>query len=184
MFSPVNYGTLYTDYFSATGIGVGVRHEFALNDYSAFSFYGYGIEDKIKNEFRWESRLRGLWAVSSSLQGRVEADLPGDGLFSQDYSVARRDPSLVSTVREYDISTTLTRQQYTLGVLLRRQELADPNDPLEAHFIDSQIALPQINFSLFPQPLIDKNFIKYDLTLNGDHTYTQANGNSKFLHAN
>jgi len=149
-----------------------------LNDYSVFSLYGYGIEENDTNQLRWESRLRGLWAVSSSLQGRVEADLPGDGLFSQDYSVARRDPSLVSTVREYDISTTLTRQQDTLGLLLRRQEMIDLNniDSIESHFTESLINLPQINFSLFPQPLIDKNFIKYDLTLNGDHTYTQANG--------
>jgi len=174
LFSPKNYGALYTDYFSIKGVGIGVRHEFALNDYSAFSLYGYGIEEKDTDQFRWESRLRGLWAVSSSLQGRVEADLPGDSQFSQNYSVARRDPTLVSTQREYDISTTLTRQQYTLGVLLQRQLLADPNN--QFNFIDSQIALPQVNFSLFPQPLINKNFIKYDLTLNGDHTYTQANG--------
>jgi lipopolysaccharide assembly outer membrane protein LptD (OstA) len=176
LFSPTNYGTLYTDYFSRKGIGIGFRHEFSLNAYSAFSFYGYGIEEKDTNQFRWESRLRGLWAVSSSLQGRVEADIPGDGLFSQDYSVARRDPSLVSTQREYDISMTLTRQNYTLGVLLDRQLLPNPNDPLEVNYVDSQIALPQINFSLFPQPLIDKNFIKYDMTLTGEHLYTQSDG--------
>jgi lipopolysaccharide assembly outer membrane protein LptD (OstA) len=176
LFSPTNYGALYTDYFSKKGIGIGFRNEFALNDYSAFSLYFYGIEEKDTDKFRYESRLRGLWAVSSSLQGRVEADLPGDAFFSSDYSVARRDPSLVSTQREYDISTTLTRQQYTLGVLFRRQLLADPNDPTGTNFIDSLINLPQVNFSLFPQPLIDKNFIKYDLTLNADHTYTQANG--------
>jgi lipopolysaccharide assembly outer membrane protein LptD (OstA) len=176
LFSPTNYGALYTDYFSKKGIGIGFRNEFALNDYSAFSLYFYGIEEKDTNKFRYESRLRGLWAVSSSLQGRVEADLPGDSFFSSDYSVARRDPSLVSTQREFDISTTLTRQQYTLGVLFRRELFADPNDPTGANYIDSLINLPQVNFSLFPQPLIDKSFIKYDLTLNADHTYTQANG--------
>jgi lipopolysaccharide assembly outer membrane protein LptD (OstA) len=176
LFSPVNYGALYTDYFSKKGIGIGFRHEISLNAYSAFSLYGYGIEEKDTNQFRWESRLRGLWAVSSSLQGRVEADIPGDGLFSQYYSVARRDPSLVSTQRKYDVSMTLTRQNYTLGLLFDRQLLPDPNDPLEVNYIDSQIALPQINFSLFPQPFIDKNFIKYDMTVNGNHTYTQANG--------
>src|ERR1700677_796242 len=176
LFSPKNYGALYTDYFSSKGIGIGVRHEFALNDYSAFSLYGYGIEEKDTNQFRWESRLRGLWAVSSSLQGRVEADIPGDGLFSEDYSVARRDPSLVSTQREYDVSMTLTRPNYTLGVLLDRQLLPDPNDPLEVNYIDSQIELPQINFSLFPQPLINKNFLKYDMTLTGEHLYTQNDG--------
>jgi len=176
LFNPTNYGALYTDYFSKKGIGIGFRNEFALNEYSAFSLYFYGIEEKDTGKFRYESRLRGLWAVSSSLQGRVEADLPGDSFFSSDYSVARRDPSLVSTQREYDISTTLTRQQYTLGVLFRRQLLADPNDLTGTNFIDSFINLPQVNFSLFPQPLMDKNFIKYDLTLNADHTYTQANG--------
>ncbi len=173
LFTPTNYGALYTDYFSKKGIGVGFRHEFALNDYSAFSLYGYGIQEKDTNQFRWESRLRGLWAISSSFQGRVEADLPGDGYFSQDYSVARRDPSLVSTVKEYDISTTLTRQQYTLGLLYRRQETVDPANSY--HFQESLENLPQINFSLFPLPLIDKNFIKYDVTLNADHTYTIAN---------
>ena len=176
LFSPTNYGALYTDYFSHKGIGIGFRHEFSLNAYSAFSLYGYGIEEKDTNQFRWESRLRGLWAVSSSLQGRVEADIPGDGLFSEDYSVARRDPSLVSTQREYDVSMTLTRPNYTLGVLLDRQLLPDPNDPLEVNYIDSQIELPQINFSLFPQPLINKNFLKYDMTLTGEHLYTQNDG--------
>jgi hypothetical protein len=50
------------------------------------------------------------------------------------------------------------------------------NDAIESQFVESLQNLPQINFSLFPQPLFTKSFIKYDLTLNGDHTYTQANG--------
>lgn len=173
--SPTNYGALYTDYFSKQGFGLGIRHEIALNDSSVFSLYGYGVDDKTKGIFRWESRLRGLWAISSSIQGRVEADLPGDGYFSQDYSVARRDPTLVSTLREYDVSATLTKQQYTLGLLLRRQETPDPNDPNETHFIESLQNLPQINFSLFPQPFLTRNFLKYDMTLDADHTYTSLN---------
>ena len=124
LFSPGNYGALYTDYFFRKGLGIGVRHEIALNDYSTLSLYGYGIRENDSSRLRWESRIRGLWAVSSSLQGRVEADLPGDGLFSEDYSVARRDPSLVSTLREYDVSMTLTRPQFTFGALLRQQESA------------------------------------------------------------
>jgi len=176
-FNPKSYGALYTDYFFKKGLGLGLRHEIALNDYSVLSLYGYGIQEKDTHQFRWEGRARGLWAISSNFQGRLEADVPGDGLFSNDYSVARRDPSLVSTFREFDISTTYGTQNYTLGLLARRQESADFSNPpqSESHFTESLQTLPQLTFSLFPQPLIGKNWLKYDLTLQGDHTYTQAN---------
>lgn len=175
LLNPKSYGALYTDYFSKKGLGLGLRHEIALNDYSVLSLYGYGIEEGDTKRFRWESRARGLWAFSSSIQGRLEADIPGDGFFSQDYSAARRDPSLVSTYREYDLSTTLTKTQYTLSFLLRRQEspnFGDSNDPNETNFQRTLQNLPQIGFSLFPQRLIGKNWLKWDLTLNGDHTWT------------
>jgi len=187
LFDPKSYGALYTDYFFKKGFGLGLRHEIALNDYSVLSLFGYGIQEKDSQQLRWESRIRGLWAISSSLQGRVEADLPGDGLFSQDYFVANRDPSLVSTVREYNLSATYAHQQYTLGVLFRRQESMDINNPvitgsttgapttLFSNFIQTLQNLPQANFTLFPQPLIFKNWLKYDLSLQGDHTFTQAN---------
>jgi lipopolysaccharide assembly outer membrane protein LptD (OstA) len=179
LFNPTSYGSLSTDYFFKKGLGLGLRHEIALNDYSVLSLYGYGIDEKDTNHLRWESRIRGLWALSSSVQGRIEADIPGDGMFSQDYSVARRDPSLVSTQREYDLSATLSRQQYSLGVLFRRQETPnfnDTTDTIESHFNRSLQTLPQLNFSLFPQRLIGSNWLKWDLSLNGDHTWTQADG--------
>src|ERR1019366_4270767 len=168
------------------GIGVGLRHEIALNDSSVLSLYGYGIQEKDTPNFRWEGRARGLWALSSSFQGRVEADIPEDSFFSQDYSVARRDPSLVSTFKEFDVSTTLTRQQWTLGLLMRRQESADFTNPVISGSVSSPATLyskylltlqnlPQLTFTLFPQPIIWKNWLKYDLTLQGDHTYTKAN---------
>lgn len=175
LLSPKSYGALYGDYFFKKGLGLGVHHEIALNDYSVLSLYGYGVDEKDTQRFRWEGRARALWALSSNFQGRVEADLPGDGFFSNDYSVARRDPSLVSTVREYDVSTTYTNPQYTLGLLLRRQESADPNDPTGTHFIENLQNLPQANFSLFPRSLIGKNWLKYDLSLQGDHSYTLGN---------
>jgi hypothetical protein len=178
LLNPKSYGALYTDYFFQKGIGLGLRHEIALNDYSVLSLYGYGIKEKDTKQFRWEGRIRGLWAFSSNFQGRVEADLPGDGNFANDYSVAQRDPSLVSTFREYDVSTTYTNLNYTLGLLLRRQDLADGSNPptSEFNFIRSLENWPQATFSLFPQPLIGKNFLKYDLSLQGDHTYTQSDG--------
>jgi len=175
LINPKSYGALYTDYYFKKGLGLGVRHEIALNDYSVLSLYGYGIQQKDDQKFRWESRVRGLWAFSSSLQGRVEADLPGDGFFSNDYSVARRDPSLVTTVREYDVSATFTQTDYSMGLLARLQQTADPNDPNETNFIKSLETLPQLTFSLFPQPFLWKNWLKYDLSLQGDHTWTQAN---------
>ena len=178
LFNPKSYGALYGDYFAKKGLGLGVRHEIALNDYSVLSLYGYGIQEGDTHRFRWESRARGLWAFSSSLQGRLEADVPGDGFFSQDYSVARRDPSLVSTYREYDLSATWTQTQYTLSFLLRRQEnpnFGDPNDPTETNFQKSLQTLPQIGFSLFPQRFLGSNWLKWDLTLNGDHTWTISN---------
>lgn len=175
LFSPTNYGALYTDYFFRKGIGLGVRHEIALNDYSVLSLYGYGIQERDTQQFRWEGRARGLWALSSTFQGRVETDLPGDGFFSQNYSVARRDPSLVSTAREYSVSTTFSRQQFTLSALFRRQEIADIADPLETHFVENLENLPQVSFSLFPQPLVGKNWLKFDMNVQGDHTFTRAN---------
>ncbi len=175
LFSPTNYGALYSDYFFRKGLGLGLRHELALNNESVLSLYGYGIPEKDTQRFRWEGRARGLWALSSGLQGRVEADIPGDGFFSQDYSVARRDPSLVSTVREYDISATLTRQQWNLGLLFRRQETPDFSVTTETNFVQSLQTLPQLTFSLLPQSLIGKNWLKYDLNLTGDHTYTKSN---------
>ncbi len=186
LLSTTNFGALYSDYFFKKGIGVGLRHEIALNDSSVLSLYGYGIQEKDTPNFRWEGRARGLWALSSSFQGRVEADIPGDSFFSQDYSVARRDPSLVSTVKEFDVSTTLTRQQWTLGLLMRRQESADFTKPVISGLVSSPATLysnyfltlqnlPQLTFTLFPQPIIWKNWLKYDLTLQGDHTYTKAN---------
>lgn len=178
LFNPKNYGALYTDYFFKKGFGLGLRHEIALNDYQVLSLYGYGIDEKDTHQFRWEGRARMLWALSSNFQGRVEADIPGDGIFSTDYSVARRDPTLVSTVKEYDISTTYTNQKYTLGLLIRRQETADYSNPpqSEYHFIESLQNLPQATFSLFPMSLLFKEGPKYDLSLQGDRTYTQANG--------
>jgi hypothetical protein len=99
-------------------------------------------------------------------------------MFSNDYSVARRDPSLVSSFREYDISTTYGNSVYTLGLLARRQETADLTNPpqSEYNFQQSLQALPQLNFSLFPQPLLGRDLLKFDLTMQGDHTYTVANG--------
>jgi lipopolysaccharide assembly outer membrane protein LptD (OstA) len=188
LLNPKSYGALYTDYFFKKGLGLGLHHEVALNDYQVLSLYGYGIQEKDDHLFRWEGRARMLWALSSNFQGRVEADLPGDGNFSNDYSVARRDPSLVSTVREFDISTTYTNPNYTLGLLLRRQEIANVINPdiinpnsaapitYYSNFIESLQNLPQANFSLFPQPLLWKYGPKYDLSLQGDHTYTQADG--------
>ncbi len=178
LFNPTSYGALYADYFFKKGLGLGVRHELGLNDYSALSLYGYGIEEKDTHRFRWESRARGLWAFSSNFQGRLEVDYPEDGLFSEDYSVARRDPSLVSTYREYDLSATLTRLQYTFSFLIRRQENPDftINDPNETNFTRSLQNLPQFNFNLFPQRLIGSNWLKWDLSLAGDHTYTLNDG--------
>lgn len=189
LLNPKSYGALYTDYFFKQGLGLGLRHELALNDYQVLSLYGYGIQEKGgSQQLRWEGRARMLWALSANFQGRVEADLPGDGQFSNDYSVARRDPTLVSTVREYDISSTYTNPKYTLGLLLRRQEIADVNNPhiinpsssspvtLYSNFTESLQNLPQATFSLFPQDLLFKYGPKYDLSLQGDHTYTQANG--------
>src|SRR6185369_5630025 len=89
LFSPTNYGAFYGDYFFKKGLGLGVRHEIALNDYSTLSLYGYGIPEKDTQRFRWETSARGLWALSSNFQGRVQADIPSDGFFSRDYSVAR-----------------------------------------------------------------------------------------------
>ncbi|HUO58059.1 MAG TPA: LptA/OstA family protein [bacterium] len=188
-----SYGALYTDYFFKKGFGLGVSHELALNDFSTLSLYGYGIQEKDSQLFRWEGRARGLWAISSSLQGRVEADVPGDGNFGQHYSVAQRDPSLVSTTREFDISTTYSARQFTLGVLLRRTELADvtnpnintvdPSNPVTIYpnYLLSTQMLPQFNFSLFPQNLIGKNWLKYDLTLQGDRTYNQAQSQMGYI---
>ncbi len=178
LFNPTSYGALYTDYFFKKGLGLGVRHELGLNEYSALSLYGYGIDEKDTHRLRWESRARGLWAFSSNFQGRLEVDYPEDGMFSQDYSVARRDPSLVSTYREYDLSATLTRLQYTFSFLLRRQENPDFSigDTTETHFTRSLQSLPQFNFNLFPQRLIGRNWLKWDLSLSGDHTYTLTDG--------
>ena len=176
LLNPKSYGALYTDYYFKKGLGLGVRHEIALNDYSVLSLYGYGVQQKDDQKFRWESRIRGLWAFSSSLQGRVEADLPGDGFFSNDYSVARRDPSLVTTVREYDLSATWTQNDYSVGLLGRLQETVDPTDPNETTFMRSLETTPQLTFSLFPQPFLWKNWLKYDVSFQGDHTWTQANG--------
>lgn len=179
LLNPKSYGAFYVDYFAKKGLGLGIRHEIALNDYSVLSLYGYGIQEGDTHQFRFESRIRGLWALSSSLQGRLEADIPGDGMFSSDYGVAQRDPSLVSSYREYDLSTTLTRTQYTLSFLLRRQEspnFGDSNDVNETDFQRTLQNLPQIAFNLFPQRLIGSNWLKWDLTLNGDHTWTQTDG--------
>jgi lipopolysaccharide export system protein LptA len=175
LLNPKSYGAFYADYFSNKGIGLGLRHEIALNDYSTLSLYAYRVQEKDTGNVRWESRIRGLWAFSSSLQGRIEADIPGDGFFSQDYAAARRDPSLVSTQREYDLSATYSRDPLTVGVLFRHQELSDSAEGAPAHFVETSDSLPQINISLFPQSLIGKNWLKYDLTLNADRTWTLAN---------
>ncbi|HVM33214.1 MAG TPA: hypothetical protein VMU88_08775, partial [bacterium] len=175
LINPSNYGALYADYFSNQGLGLGLRHEIALNDYSTLSLYGYRVQEKSTGRVRWESRIRGLWALSSSFQGRVEADLPGDGFFSQDYAAVRRDPSLVSTQREYDVSATYSRDPLSVGVLFRHQEISNSVHGAPAHFVETQDSLPQINASLFPQSLIGQNWLKYDLTLNADRTWTQAN---------
>jgi lipopolysaccharide assembly outer membrane protein LptD (OstA) len=173
LFSPESYGAVYTDYFFKKGLGLGIRHEIALSDYSVLSLYGYGIQESDTPRYRWESRVQGLWAISSSLQGRVEADLPGDGFFSTDYSVARRDASLISSVRDYNVSMTLTRPRFTLTVLFRQEESADVSQP--ERFIKNSQQLPLANFTLFSQPLIGKNWIMFDLRAQGEHTYTKAN---------
>ncbi|HVZ80958.1 MAG TPA: LptA/OstA family protein [bacterium] len=177
LFNPKSYGALYTDYFFKKGFGLGIRHEVALDDFSVLSLYGYGIPEKDDGLFRWEGRARGLWALSSNLQGRLEVDVPGDGLFSSDYLVAKRDPSLVSSFREYDLSATYGNSSYTLGLSARRQETADLSAPpqSEYHFQQNLQTLPQLNFSLFPRPLFGRDILRYDLTGQGDHTYTRAN---------
>src|SRR6185295_15582738 len=91
------------------------------------------------------------------------------------YSVAKREPGLVSTVREYNISANYTGSQYTASALFRRQEIADSTDPTESRFIGSLQNLPQISLSLFPRALFGRNFLNWDLNLRADHTYTLAN---------
>jgi hypothetical protein len=117
-----------------------------------------------------------LWAVSSSLLGRVEAGIPGDGFFSQDYSVARRDPSLVSTLRDYNLSATFTRPHFTLGLVARRLEMADTSSRPGDVFVGSSESMPQLNFTLFPRTLFLKEGPKLDMTAQADRTFTRANG--------
>jgi hypothetical protein len=174
-FSPGDYGALYTDYFSKKGFGLGIRHEIKLNDFSVLSLYGYGVPEGDTNRFRWESRVRGSWAVSSNLTGRVEVALPGDGFFSQDYSVAKREPGLVSTAREYNISATYSGSQYTASALFRRQEIVDASDLTGSHFVGNLQNLPQVTLSFFPRALFGRNILNWDLNLRADHTYTKAN---------
>ncbi len=175
LFNPENYGSIYTDYFTNKGIGLGIREEVALNKYSTLSLYGYRVQEKDTGQVRWESHIEGRWALNSDLQGRIELFIPGDGLFSQEYAPVERDPSITSTERQYDISETLEQPNYTLGVLIQRQE--EVLNPLlnPSVFTRSQESLPQINFDLFPQNLFGNNWLKYDFNASLDRQYTIAN---------
>ncbi len=176
LFSPTNYGSAYLDYFQKKGLGFGVRHEIELNKNSVLSLYGYWVREKDTHQTRWEGRVRNLWAVSSKLQGRVELDVPGDGLFSRDYSIARRDPSLVSSFRQYDTSMTWNPRGFTLGVLLRRQETASYTSLTQTVFDKSYLAAPQANFSLFPFTILGSKGPRADLSSNFTRQWLLANG--------
>jgi hypothetical protein len=176
LFSPVNYGSLYLDYFQKKGLGLGFRHEIELNQYSVLSLYGFHVTEKDTKQERWEGRIRGLWAVSSGLQGRVEADIPGDGRFSEDYSAARRDPSLVSTQRQYDVSETWNNRYFSLGVLWRRLETAAYDNSIMKNFQRSAQYAPQIDYSLFPVAMVGKTGPKFDFQIHTSRQWLVANG--------
>lgn len=176
LLTPVNYGSVYVDFYQKKGVGYGIHHEIALNDYSTLSLYGFHVHEKDTKRERWEGRIKGLWALSSKLQGRVEADVPGDGLFSQQYSVSRRDASLVSTQRQYDVSTTWNNRLFNLGLLWRRMETAAYDDPLLRRFDRSAQYAPQVDFNLYPLSVAGIYGPKFDLTANVTRKWLQANG--------
>jgi len=176
LFSPVNYGSLYLDYFQKKSVGLGFRHEIELNPYSVLSLYGFHVHEKDTKVERWEARIRGLWALSSQVQGRVELDVPGDGRFSQDYSAARRDPSLVSTQRQYDVSTTWNTRVFNLGLLWRRMETASEATTLMNHFDRSAQYAPQAQFSLYPVPLVGRAGPRFDLQTQVTSQWLLTNG--------
>jgi len=133
------------------------------------------VKEKDTREVRWESRARGTWAVNNRLDGRLDVSYPGDGRFSQHYSATRRDPFIVSSLRQYDLSASYRGRQYTLGVLFSRSELANP-DPEKSRTFDryAQTA-PRGTFSLFPQRLIGRNWLKWDLNSTVERSWTKTN---------
>jgi hypothetical protein len=175
LFSPVNYGSLYLDYYQRKGLGIGLRHEIELNPFSVLSLYGFYVHEKDTKRSRWEGRARGLWAVSSRLQGRVEADIPGDGLFSQNYSVSRRDASLVSSQRQYDLSATWNTRSFNLGLLWRRLDAASIETPEMDQFNRYTQSSPQMEFNLYPMALIGAKGPRFDFQTNITSRWVQTN---------
>ena len=175
LFSSVNYGSLYTDYFERKGWGFGTRHEVELNDFSVLSLYGYRVKEKDTRRVRWESRARGTWAVNSRLDGRLDLSMPGDGRFSQHYSATRRDPFIVSSLRQYDVSASYRGKQYTVGLLFARSEIVDPEPERSTHFTRYSQTAPRGTFNLFPQRLIGRNWLKWDLNSSVERSWTKAN---------
>jgi len=175
LLSPVNYGSAYIDFFQKKGVGLGLRHEIELNEYSVLSLYGYHVREKDTKVSRWEGRARGLWALSSRLQGRVEIEAPGDGLFSQNYSAARRDASLVSTQRQYDLSGNWNTKTFNLGLLFRRLETATYEDEKMDHYLRTSQSAPQAEFSLRPVAVMGRSGPKFDLSTNITRRWLQTN---------
>jgi hypothetical protein len=176
LFTPVDYGSLYVDYFQKKGVGLGIRHEIELSPYAVLSLYGYQVHEKDTKEERWEARVRSLWAFSSHLQGRIEVDAPGDGRFSQDYTAARRDASLVSTQRQYDVSTTCNSRYFNLGLLWRRMETASGATTLMNHFERSAQYSPQVDFSIYPKSFIGQMGPKLDFQSTVTRQWLVSNG--------
>lgn len=176
LFSSVNYGSLYTDYFERKGWGFGTRHEVELNKYSVLSLYGYRVKEKDTGIARWESRARGTWALNNRLDGRLDVSYPGDGRFSQHYSATRRDPFIVSTLRQYDASASYRGGGFTMGLLFSRAELANPEPEKSTVFDRYSQTAPRGTFNLFPRRLVGRNWLKWDLNTTVERTWTKTNG--------
>ncbi len=174
LFSPANYGSMYVDYFQKKGFGFGLRHEIELNPFSVLGLYGYYQREKGVGDDRWEGMARGRWAFSSRLQGRIEALIPGDGWFSQQYYPARRE-ALVSSQRQFDASATWSPKGYTLGVLWRRMESASYDPLRKFDFTRTLQVMPQVDLTFSPRPLVGRGGPLADFSAHLTRQWTQSN---------
>lgn len=175
LLSTEQYGSLYTDYFERRGFGFGIRHEAELSDYQTLSLYGYRVDSR-GGDVRWETRARSLVALSPSLQGRAEAQWPGDGLFSRDFGAGRRDPFLVSTERQLDFSATWNRPAFTAGVLWRRRESSRTDPGAQGDFTRESQAAPRVDLTIYPRRLAGRDWLRWEARIDAERAWTRANG--------
>ncbi|MBI2916113.1 MAG: LPS-assembly protein LptD [Elusimicrobia bacterium] len=138
---------LYLDELTKRGLGTGGEMNY-YSDQMKGSLYGYTIEDRLTDKFRWNARLFHWQRIQNDWTLQMNANQISDDSFPNDFF--REDFNRV--VQDFRSALSLTYQKRSL--LLRVSgERAERFDPLDQKFFVSEMTAPKIELGQNQTPL-------------------------------